>query len=459
MLARLAELTLAALAQWTGWPAFRRAVFVVLGVLAVTAGAKALFPDRLSLPLPTPDSKPSHGAPLTYDAALARADQTLAGVRPLAAAHPDEWLPQERLAHAWIARARLTGSFDDFAAAQAALDQGFAHAARATGPHLAQAALDLSLHRLAHAEVMLDAIGRYAVPPERDDADEVAGMRGDIAFYRGRYAEALKLYGGDRDAAGGAAFRRAVYEGKTGRIDAALASLDAVERASRFPTAQSLASLELQRGGLELQRGAWDQATVHFAKAERLFPGYWLAQAHSAQMLALGGKRPEAIVRLATIARRSGAPEAMDALAALYRADGDYPNSKLWSDRAGAIWERRLQQIPEAAWGHAVEHYLAFGDPARALDLARRDYAARPYGASAVALAWAEIANNHPAEALRILKPLEGGPYVSADQHVAAAQAHLLLGQDAAAQAARKAALALNPHSLDPDGALIWFGH
>src|SRR5438128_156394 len=150
MLARPAELTLAALAQWTGWPTLRRAAFVVLGVLAVTTGAKALFPDRLSLPSPPPVSKPSHGAPLTYDAALARADQQLAGVRPLAAAHPDEWLQQERLAHAWIARARLTGSFDDFAAAQTALDQGFAHAKPGTGPHLAQATLDVSLHRLAH---------------------------------------------------------------------------------------------------------------------------------------------------------------------------------------------------------------------------------------------------------------------------------------------------------------------
>ena len=106
-----------------------------------------------------------------------------------------------------------------------------------------------------------------------------------------------------------------------------------------------------------------------------------------------------------------------------------------------------------------MEHYLAFGDPARALDLAQRDYAARPYGGSAIALAWAELANNRPAEALRLMDRLATGPWVSADQHIVAAQAHALLGQSDAADAEQQKALAINPHGLDRDAALIWFGH
>src|SRR6185312_13723885 len=178
-----------------------------------------------------------------------------------------------------------------------------------------------------------------------------------------------------------------------------------------------------------------------------------------AQMLALAGKRREAIARLEAIAAANPAPEVMDELAALYRSQGDYPRSRLWSDRAGAVWETRLRQIPEAAWGHAVEHYLAFGEPARALDLAQRDYAARPYGTSAIALAWALIANNRPAEALRTIQAVLASPWVSADQHIVAAQAHALLGQSDAADAEQQQALAINPHSLDADSALIWFGH
>lgn len=457
-MARHAELILAATAQLTLGASVRRAVIVILAIAILAGVAHIALPLALQPRLAPPNRAPSAGAPLTFDDALARAAQQVADAGQVAGAHPDEWLHQERLALAWVAKARLTGAFDDYAAAQAALDQGFAHARPGAGPHLTQAGLDLSLHRLAAAAPMLDALDHYAVPPEQADADEIAGMRGDIAFYRGRYAEAWKVYarGG---ASGPASFRRAVFQARTGKTDAALASLDDMERALRFPSAQTLANLELQRGAYELQRGDWPRAAAHFDRAERLFPGDWLTEAHRAQMRALAGHRAEAIVRLTAVARRSGAPEVMDALAALYRAEGDGANSHLWSDRAGAIWERRLQQIPEAAWGHAVEHYLAFGDPARALDLARRDYAARPYGASAVALAWAEIAADRPAQALRILEPVMAGRYVSADVYVAAAQAQRLLGRDPEAEAARKHALALNPHSLDRDGALIWFGH
>ncbi|WP_293678234.1 hypothetical protein [uncultured Phenylobacterium sp.] len=436
----------------------RRALFVILAILALAVVGRVLLPSRPA-PSAPPNRAPTAAAPLTYDAALERATEQVEGAQQVAQSQANDWLPLERLALAWMAKARLTGDFYDYAQAQAALDRSFARARQDTGPHLTQASLDLSLHRLARAQAMLKALGGYAVPPDAGEAAEIAGMTGDIAFYRGAYDRAWKLYGGDDKAAAPGAFRRAVFLGHTGKIDAALAALNDAERGLDFPVAQTLAGLELQRGALELRRGDRTRATAHFAKAERLFPGYWLAEAHSAQMLALAGRRPEAIARMVAIAQRSGAPEVMDALAALYRAEGDYNLSKTWSDRAGAIWMRRVAEIPEAAWGHAIEHELAFGDPAQALEFARKDYAARPYGPAVVGLAWAEIAAGRPAEALRVLQALDAGPYVSADRHVAAAQAYLLLGQDAAAEAERKKALALNPHSLDRDSGLIWFGH
>jgi predicted Zn-dependent protease len=443
---------LAATATYLQQPAVRRTVFVIAAILVIGALGRALWPDVPASRPASPHRSPSSSAPLSYDAALERADSGLAAAREVAAAAPDQWLQQERLATALITRARLSGSFDDYAAAQAALSRAFAQAPAGSGPHLTQASLDLSLHRLAPAGDMLDAMARYAVPLERDDADQARAMRGDIALYRGRYAEAGAHYAADP-------FRRAVLEGLTGKTDAALASLDAVERSLRFPTAQTLASLELQRGGLELRRGDWGRATAHFARAEQLFPGWWLAQAHSAQMLALAGQRPVAIRQLAAVAERSQAPEVMDALAALYRAEGDAADSRIWADRAGGVWARRLEQIPEAAWGHAVEHELSFGDPARALVLAQDDYAARPYGVAAVALAGALVANGRPAEALQVLRRAQSGGYVSADLFAVAAQAHELTGDAAAAETARKAARRLNPHALDRDTALIWFGH
>src|SRR3546814_9952108 len=71
--------------------------------------------------------------------------------------------------------------------------------------------LDFTLHRLAGAERALDSMDAYAVPPGRIERAEMIAMRGDIAFYRGRYAEALAAYAeADVIAPGSADFRRAV---------------------------------------------------------------------------------------------------------------------------------------------------------------------------------------------------------------------------------------------------------
>jgi tetratricopeptide (TPR) repeat protein len=438
----------------------RRAVLLAAVTAILLVLAHWLVPGDAWRSWRAPARPPTKGAPLSYDEAVGRADGLLAGAEDLARARGGEWLVQDRLANILIERARLTGSFDDYAAAQQALDRAFATAPAGSGPHMTQAALAFGLHRLAAAEAALNAIDRYAVPAEAEVRAEVAATRCDIAFYRGDYAGALRRCrgsGGSEDT--GDAFRLAVYLGKTGRTDEALKSLDRAQRDMGFPTAQGLANLDLLRGALELQRGAWDRASADFARADKVFPGYWLTEAHRAQMLALAGKRAEAIARFEAIAARAKAPEVMDALAGLYRAQGDFPRSKAWSDRAGAVWQTRLRQLPEAAWGHAVEHELAFGDPARALDLAQKDYAARPYGGSAIALAWAYVANNRPADALRAVDKLAASPWVSADEHIVAAQAHALLGQSDAADAEQQKALAINPHSLDRDAALIWFGH
>jgi tetratricopeptide (TPR) repeat protein len=434
----------------------------VILLALVTAGllvaAHALVRHSQPSGPPGAHRTPTHGAPLDYAQALAHADQSLAAGQDLARTRAGEWLVQEKIANAWMSRARLTGSFDDYAAAQAALDRGFATAPPGGGPQLTQAVLAFSLHRLARTTAALDVIDHYAVPPEAEIADEANAMHGDVAFYSGRYAEALKRYRG-RKATDESNFRMAVYQGKTGQTDAALATLDRMEREMRFPTAQVMANLDLQRGGLELQRGRWDAASRDLAHADAVFPGYWLTGAHRAQMRALAGDRTGAIAAFEAIATRITSPEVMDALASLYRAEGDGARSALWVDRAGAEWERRLKLLPEAAWGHAVEHFLAFGDPKRALDLALKDAAARPYGTSQIALGWAWLANNRPAEALKALAPLQGAAYVSAEQHLVAAQAHALLGDSDAADAEQQKALAINPRALDRAGALIWFGH
>lgn len=439
-------------------PPIRIGLLLLAAILLVFLLGRLLAPPPPPLPV-LPDRTPTNGAPRDFASALVRIDRMIVDSRARARARGGEWLIQEKFANDLIQRGRLTGSFDDYAEAQRALDHGFATAPAGAGPHLTQASLDMSMHRLDRAARALDAIDRYVVPPEPEAVAEVGAMRGDIAFYRGDYAGALARY---RTAAGGepvGGLRLAYHAMRTGKPDAALAAIDRVERRMAFPTAQMLANLSLLRGSIELQRGRWDAASVAFDHAARLFPGSWLVAAHRAQMLALTGRRADAIRAMERVAQASGAPDAMDALASLYRAEGRSAPARDWAARAGAIWARRLALFPEAAYGHAVEHELAFGDPRRALDLAEKDYAARPHGATAVALGWARLANNDPAGALAAVRPLDAAGWVSAEQHLVAAQAEAMLGRTEPASAERDKALAINPRAADPAAALIWFGH
>lgn len=442
--------------RWMASPWARLAALFAVALAIVFAADRWFTPAEA----PRVERPPSTGAPLSYAAMLARADQVAEGAAMLQRANAGQWLFEERLAKALIARGRLTGAFQDYADAQAALDRAFATAPKGAGPHQTQAALAFTLHRLKQAETALDAIDHYAVP-EAEARIEVAAARGDIAFYRGDYDGALRRYRAASPDPDDLAilFRLANFQARTGEPDAALATLDRCERLARLPTAQFLADLALRRGGIELQRGRWDDARRHFDRAARLFPGWWLAEAHRAQMLALAGNAPAAIRTYQRVIRIARSAEAMDALAALYRDQGEREKAAFWADQARGIWNERLARFPEASYGHAVEHILTFGDPKAALLLARRDYANRPYGQTATTLAWALIANNDPRGALAAVRPAIASKWVAADAHLAAAQAHLLLGESDAAETERVAALAINPLAADRRAPMIWFGH
>jgi tetratricopeptide (TPR) repeat protein len=430
---------------------------VATAVLVVTR-----WPRPTALPSTHPARiLPPSVAPASHADALARIDRDLTTARVETTKRADDWLAQERLATLLMAHARLTGSYDDYAEAAAALDRGFAAAGPRAGPHLAAAALAMLTHRLDAAERMLSEIDRYAMPAEPEIRSEAEAMRGDIAMYRGRYAEAARRYAAAETLAPGAGLfaRRALLEAHMGRPDDALLTLDHAERSGNFTTPQAAAGLKLQRGTLLLQIGRWEDADLAFAEADALFPGHWQIEQNRAQMAALAGDTAGAIRRYQLTVARAGNPETMDALAALYRAQGDYPRAQALIARAAPIWEARLRTVPEAAHAHALDHYLAFGPAQRALDIAWAGFRARPHGASAVALGWALLANDRAVDALRMAQAVTRSGWVSAEQHMLAAEALAMLGRGDEAEAERKQATAINPRILDRRAALIWFGH
>lgn len=397
-------------------------------VLLALAGAgfvgleQALQPDAVP-PLP-PVAAPfaqtdmmtaPAGIARTYPEAFAKANLAVTSADERARDRGDEWLILETLANAYMNRGRLSGSYDDYAAAQAALARAFAVADAGAGPHLTQAALDLSMHRLAGAEAMLAAIDGYAILDAGDRAETLL-MRGDIAFYRGDYAGARRRYAEARavDPAAHDDFRWAVYHSKTGDIGRARRFFDRAEATAVRPTPQVRANLELQRGVLELDRGRYREALAHFRRADATFPGWWLIEEHIAEVAALTGDGAGAERRYRDIVRRTRNPEFMDALAALARRRGDVLAADAWTRRARPLWERRLAQFPEAAYAHAIGHFAAAGDTVRALGLARRNAAARPYGEAQTELAAALVAAGRPGEARRVVDAVLKTPWRTA---------------------------------------------
>ncbi|CAN5375371.1 hypothetical protein BH10PSE13_BH10PSE13_23170 [soil metagenome] len=423
-----------------------------------------LVADRWSASPPVTAPRYSYG-PRSFGDALASAhDDVLAGADRVKRA-PGDWINQEIHARGLMGRARLTGSFDDLAAARAALDRGMRDATPPSGPVLLDAVNLMMLHRHSSVQRDLDMFEGQAVPPGPDDRAESTAIRGDVAFYSGHYARAMEANRAAEklDDGPGAQMRIANWDRKMGRFDAALARLDRTLAGPRPPTRQFTATVLLQKGLTELGRGRWDEAAALFDEAEATFPGHWLTAAYRAQMIAAKGDLAGAARAYAAILQRSTVampmPEVMDALAALLRARGDVKGSRWWAARAGAIWNRRIAQLPEAAVGHALEHELALGTPARALALARANWRARPYGDSAVLLGLALRANGDPASAARLMQALERTGWRGAPQYVVLSEALAMLGRSEESDAARAEAIAINPRAFDPSASLLWFGN
>ena len=399
--------------------------------------------------------------PASFAAAMARSDQFVAIADERVRSGNGGWLWAESMAQARITRFRLTGNYDDLAAAGTALAAGRADAPERSGPLMSEAAWAMMTHRLDRTAERLAMFERAAIPPDSLDETEVAGMRGDIAFYRGDMATAAREYtaGEALSGAQGMAFHRAVMAKARGDFDAAILQFRRSAETKKGTAPFGAATMAMQIGGVELARGNHAVANRWFHAADRTFPGFWLIEAHLAQARAIDGDLPGAIDAMRGVAMRSGSAEAMDALAMLLRAQGIGGESRLWAARADVLWRKRLSQLPEAAYGHALEHELVFGTPEHALDLATRNLAARPNGESRLMMASALLMNGRTAPALEQLALAERSGWRSGPLYALRAQAFELSGKTSDAEVARRQAQTLNPHIFEPVTTLVWFSH
>jgi tetratricopeptide (TPR) repeat protein len=402
---------------------------------------------------PAPPKTPKAPTIPTYDGELATMDKTIASTLARAEKVPKSYLVLEQAAGMHLSRARLSGDWNDYARAEEILEKAFT-VREGIGPYAARARFNYTMHRLDRIDADLAKLEKR--PAELVADGEEAGLvtlRGEIAFQRGdydtaekRYDEALKL---DPDNAG-ALTAKATFLWKTGAFDEAEALYDRVEAAYHGKSAEPRAWYRLMHGLLDLDRGRYDEALAHYREAEAQLSGWWLVDEHVAEILTLTGKTEEAKALYLDVIERTGNPEFLDAMAGILKEEGKTDEAAEYVKKARAVYEEQLAKYPEAAYGHALGHFLETGDdPARALDLAEKNYALRGNGDAATKLAEAHLLAGDAKAAGKLVDKTLKTRWKSADLHVTAASVYEALGRADDAAAQKAAALAINPRAFD----------
>lgn len=418
--------------------------------------ARPAPPRTTADPTPSVDAAPPESTPTRPKATVRYADE-LAAVDERIKAHRARadattgWPVLASLADDYLERARLTGDYDDYAAAEAALKEAFGRAVDGGGPLFTRAQLHFTLHRLAEASADLERLSKKVVIDDRERAN-LDGLRADIAFQRGDMPAALAGYEAALAAkrSSTALARMALYRWKLGDHEGADAlyaeAYDAYDGDARQPAAW----YKLVRGLLDLDRGRDREALAHYREAEAELAGYWLVEEHIAEILNRLGERDASIALYESLVERTHNPEFMDALADILREQGETARAEALVRDSRAAYERLLAQFPEAAAGHAIGHYLDRGDqPKRALELAIANHETRPNPDAKVLLARAHLAAGDPAAAEAVIREALRGPWDFADLHAVAAEVFAARGLADEAAAEKAKARAIDPSSVD----------
>ncbi len=410
------------------------------------AGIAKAEPEALSF---NRDTRP-------FNAELARIDLELERVEARAEVQVGSWLVLEKAATLYMARARLSGSFDDYAAAQARLDRAFARAPEGSGPLLTRAALNFTLHRLDRVEADLDRVEGRLVLNDPTRA-RIEGLRGALAFERGDYPGAKRHWDASRalHESPGVLSQLARWHWRRGDFETAEALYVEAGAAQPDGALEARAWTALQIGILDLERGRYAEALDHYRDGAMILGGWWLLEEHIAEVGAQLGHRGEALALYAAIITATGKAEFMDARAALLleAGEGDRPGPSRTEQRTAAalieratgIYALELERFPEASYGHALGHFQHFGPPDRALELATANHALRPGVLAKISLAEARLEVGDAAGAREVIDEALATTWRSAKLFEVGAEVYGVLAEDAQADELRAAARALCP--------------
>jgi len=382
----------------------------------------------------------------TFAAELGQLDNDRDGFEKLSRSAPKTRLHHERIAGIYLQRARLSGSYDDYAKAQASIDRAFELNPLGSA-FMLRAKLHYTLHRLPEAREDF-AKAKTLTQPTPDAVSSLEAFEANLALQAGDDKTAAKHFEASLAAkrTTSSLSSAAVFHWKIGDFDKAEALFREALKAYHGKPMEPRAWLNLNLGLLDLDRGRYDDALAHYREAETFLKGYWLIDEHIAEILTLQGKTQEAKTLYLDIIERTNNPEFMDAMAGIAFEAGKDDEGKEWVAKARKRYEEQMAQYPEAAYGHALGHYLEFGDdPAFALELAQKNYDLRPNLEAAVMLAQARLGAGDAKAAKKALAPTLKSAFESAELYATAAEVESKLGNTKKAEALLKQAQAIDP--------------
>lgn len=341
------------------------------------------------------DTRASPSAPRDRSP-LEQLDARIAGYRARAEARDDNWLDWEFVAIYAMDRARITGSFEDWAVADRAIQSAFAAAPPQAGPFLTRANLNGSMHRIDRIEPDLQMAER-SILISRADRLAILAMRADARYYGGDYAAARELYEQQlaqtrREPA--ALVAAAQLDWHTGNTANASALLDeAAQHRDCVASPPFLAWVLSARALFERDRGQLDEAARVIERARELSPEDAHLDQIAAEIAELRGNDDEALHLFRQVAARTSSPQAMDGAARILRARGDEIAARELVETARQSYDAQLALFPEAAAGHAIDHWLRLesDDVDRMIEIAELNAEARPYGETRLKLAMAYL--------------------------------------------------------------------
>ena len=367
-------------------------------------------------------------------------DATIASLQQHLQASPNDADALAKLGIAYVTQARVTADPSWYLKAQGVLDEATSIDDTNVTALLGEGTLALARHDFAGALT----IGRDAERIDPYDAD-VYGVIGDALVELGRYDDAFDTFQTMVDTKPElASYARVSYARELlGDVPGAIDAMQEAFDAAGSPGDRAWAAFQL--GELGFNRGDVRAASAWYRRGLDLDPEYVPNAAGMAKVAWANGDVDLAISRYADVVSRYPSVEYVTALRDLYATTGQ----KDLAEQQDAVIEATRQLL--AANGVDTDLEIAVydadhGDPARALESARAEWARRHSIHVADALAWALYVNHRPEEAERYSERALSLGTRNATSLFHAGMIERALGDDARALQLLREALDVNPN-------------